>query len=405
MSLRSIGQVITAGLFLAGICIGIAYFSIPILTGIAGFIPGALMTFMVWIFSLAIGLLYAEATLTQPDGSNLASISHALLGRVCMIILSIVFCINLITYLASYAYFTAEFFQWFFEKTFHISLSPFTAELFSTLPFCLIVFLGVQFSMRLNALLVIGLLIAFILMCYQGSATVVSTRLLEQHWTYTIFSVPILFSALGFVGIVPVLCTYLDRSPTKIRITLVLGTTIPFILYIFWQWFMLGSFPVSKFWVLYEEGANSQDVISLVQIIPQIQYFLNFTLFFSMATSLIGNGVAIVEFFSDLLHIPLKNRTGLLRLGLCCIAFGLILLAGLYKGEFFISLIQKFTAPLGSILINGMIPVFMVIQTRYLQKLPGPRILGGGTFTLFALGLCLLILIYLEGVGFISSQM
>lgn len=402
MSFRSVVQVLTAGLFLAGICLGIAYFSIPILTGIAGFLPGSLMTFIVWVFSLSIGLLYAEATLTQPDGSNLASISYALLGRVWMIILSIVFCINLITYLASYAYFTAEIFQGFFETTFHISLSPFLAELLSTFPFALIVFLGVQFSMRLNALLVLGLLVAFTLMCYQGSTSILSTRF-EQHWTYTIFSVPILFSALGFVGIVPVLCTYLDRNPTKIRLSLFIGTVIPFIVYIFWQWFLLGSFPVSQFWVLYEEGANAQAIIALVQTIPKLKHFLNFTLFFSMATSLIGNGVAVVDFLSDLLHIPLKKRRGMPRLVLCSIAFGLTFLAALYKGEFFISLIQKFTAPLGSILINGLIPVFMVIQARYLQKLPGPKMLGGGSVSLFILGIGLLILIYLEGVGFISS--
>ncbi len=402
-SLRSIGQVITAGLFLAGICLGIAYFSIPILTGIAGFIPGCLMTLLVWIFSLAIGLLYAEATLTQPDGANLASISYALLGKTWMIILSIVFCINLVTYLASYAYFAAEFFQWFFERAFHISISPLMAELFSTLPFCLIVFLGLQFSMRLSSLLVIGLLISFILMCYQGSTSVVSTRLLERHWTYTIFSVPILFSSLGFVGIVPVLCTYLDRSPTKIRLTLVMGTVIPLVIYIFWQWFMLGSFSVSKFWVLYEEAANSGSVISLTQTIPNVKYFLNFLVFFSMATSLIGNGVATVEFLRDLLHMPLKKCRGLPRLAICCFVFGLTLLAALYQGQFFISLIQKFTAPLGSILINGMIPVLMVVQARYLQKLQGPRMLSGGSISLFALGLCLLILIYLEGVEFISS--
>lgn len=403
MSLRSIGQVITAGLFLTGICVGIAYFSIPILTGIAGFIPGCLMTLIVWIFSLAIGLLYAEATLTQPDGANLASISYALLGRTWMVILSIVFCINLVTYLASYAYFIAEFFQWFFSTTFHIPLSPFTAELLGTLPFCLIVFLGVQFSMRVNVLLVIGLLVAFSLMCYQGSTSVAPTHLLERHWTYTIFSVPILFSALGFVGIVPVLCTYLDRNPTKIRITLMIGTVLPLILYIFWQWLILGSFSVSKFWVLNEERANSRAVISLAQTIPHIKYFLNFTIFFSMATSLIGNGIAIVEFLRDLLHLPLKKRSDLPRLGICCFIFGLTLLAALYQGQFFISLIQKFTAPLGSILINGMIPVFMVVQARYLQKLPGPRMLGGGTISLLVLGLCLFILIYLEGVGFISS--
>lgn len=403
MNFKSISQVLTAGLFIAGICIGIAYFSIPILTGIAGFIPGSLMTVIVWIFSLAIGLLYAEATLTQPDGSNLASISYALMGRAWMVILSIFFFINLITYLASYAYISTEFIQWLFQETMNISLAPFTAELLSTLPYFLIVFLGVRFAIRFDMLLMIGLIVSFCLMCYQGSAFILPQRLMERQWTYVIFSVPLLFSAQGFTGIVPVMCTYLDRNPTKIRIALLIGTVIPLIIYIFWQWFMLGSFSAGTFWVMYEGGSDLEAVIELAQTIPNLTYLLNFTIFFSMTTSLIGNGITMVEFLSDLFKIPLENRKGWSRLGLSCLVFGLTLFAALYKGHFFITLIQKITAPIGSILINGMIPVLMVIQARYFYKLPGPRMLRGGSVSLFAMGICLLILIYLEGVEFISS--
>ncbi len=395
-------RAILAALFIAGICIGIAYFNVPILTGIIGFIPGTVMTVIVWVFTLSICLLYAEATLTQPDGANLASISYALLGRTWMVILSIFFIINVISYLASYAYVTTEFLQWFFQDRWHHILPPFAAELLSLLPPLIIIYLGVKFSIHVQALLMVGLFVSFILLCYWGSGSVVPSRLLESQWTYTIFSVPILFSAFGFAGIVPVICTYLKRNPFHIKFALWIGSVIPLIIYIFWQWFMLGSFSSDNFWVLFEKKASLDSVVALAQTIPHIIYPLNYLIFFSMITSLIGNGTTMVEFFSDLFKIPLQERKGWIRLGLSCLVFALTFLASFYKGQFFVSLVQTVTASLGAFLTNGIIPLIMVIQARYFYKLQTPRLLGGGTVTLFLLGSGLLLLLYLEGVDYIS---
>ena len=67
---------------------------------------------------------------------------------------------------------------------------------------------------------------------------------------------------------------------------------------------------------IYERGANPLEaVIALAQTIPNLTYALNFTIFFSMATSLIGNGIVMVEFLSDLFQDPFGKTNRLVPLG------------------------------------------------------------------------------------------
>jgi tyrosine-specific transport protein len=401
--MKKLGKIFSAAIFIASICTGISYFSIPVYSGIAGFVPGIFVTIIVWLLTLAIGLLYAEATLGQPDGSNLFTISRALLGRFWMIVLGIIFSFDLVTYLVSYATLTSQFMQWLVVQILNLQISFFTANILGTVPYAIIVMLGFSFSIRINVLLMSALCVSFALTIYYGAEFVEASRLMKQDWTYVIFSIPILFSALGFVGIVPAICTYLERDPKKIKLSIWIGTSIPLILYIFWQWFMLGAIPSGTYWEMYELGQDMEQVIAIAQTFPQIIYFLNFTALFSMATSLIGIGTSFVEILSDGLKIPVEKRKGWKRILITTLIFVVTLIAALLKGHFFISLIQRIIAKLGVALINGIVPIWMVMQARYFYKIPAPAMVPGGGLTLFFLAIGVFILIYLEGLEFIHS--
>lgn len=401
--MRKKGSVFTATFFIAGACIGVSYFTVPILTGIAGFIPAVVLTFVAWGFSLSIGLLYAEATLGQPDGANLVSISRVLLGKVWMTILSLVFFIITMSYLTAYTFFTEHFLQTFFKETFHTALHPFLGGLLCTLPLLFIIFLGIHFSCRANVLLMIGLAISFFLTIYLGTHFIVTERLFKLQWIYILFAVPNLFSAFGFVVVIPSLCTYLNRDAKKIRLSIILGTLITLVVYLFWQWFMIGSISAGTLWVNYEEGANIDKVFSIVEHFPHITYFLNFTLFFSMVTSFIANGIAVVDFLGDGFKLPLAQRTGWKRLAICGLVLLIVLPFSLIRGHPFLHVIQNFGAPLGEVMLNGIIPVWMVAQARYFYSIRAPQLLPGGQFSLIILGIAIFILIYLEGIVFIRS--
>lgn len=397
------GSTFKAALIIAATCMGVSYFTLPILTGIAGFLPALFITLFFWGFTLATGLLYAEATLSQPDGANLLSISRALLGKTWMVFFAIVFSVNMLGYLSAYTFFIEQCLQWFFKTLFHIQIPSLAVSLLSTLPLFFILFLGLAFSLNINAVLMIGFVFSFFLTIFWGSAFVDQNYLLKKEWSYLYLAVPTLLASFGFISIIPSLCTYLNRDPKKIRSSIWIGTLITLVAYFFWQWLMIGSVSDTTFWVNFEEGVELSKVFTLAQRFPRVHTVLNFTLFFSMITSLLGHGIATVDFVSDGFKLPVEQRKGWKRLAVCLALFLLIFFVSVIKGHLVLRLLQRFTTPFGAVLINAIIPVWLVAQTRYVHSISAPVMLKGGPISLIVLGVIIFILIYLEGIVFIRS--
>jgi tyrosine-specific transport protein len=395
-------RLIIASLFIAATLIGAAYFLVPIFTGIAGFFPSVIMTILIWGFTLATALLYAEATLSQNDGANLFSLTRNLIGKYSALFFSIIFFLTLMSYLAAYTYFNEKFFTWFFSTYLHQELNPFLNSFISTAPYFCVIFFGIRFSFNINALLAIGLGISLLFTFAFGQKFVEPARLFQNQWIYIFYSVPTLFNAFGFMAVIPPVCTYLNRQPKLIIWSAVIGAGFTLIVYIAWQWLLIGSIPAATFWVDFEEGAKIEQIFSLVQTFPKIAFILNFTLFFSMITSMIGNGLAAVEFIADAFKVPLQQRKpGWTRLYICLSLFIIILLFSWIKEQPLLYLLQKFTAPLGQVLVEGIVPLWLVIQARYVFSLQSTRMLGGGKIALMVIGVAIFILIYLEGIMFI----
>ena len=74
-------KTVSGTLLIAGTTIGAGMLGIPLVTAKAGFIPAMGITFAVWLFMAATGLLYLEATLWMHEGANVLSMSRRFLGR------------------------------------------------------------------------------------------------------------------------------------------------------------------------------------------------------------------------------------------------------------------------------------------------------------------------------------
>src|SRR5580658_748713 len=74
-------KTLSGTLLIAGTTIGAGMLGIPLLTAKAGFLPAVGITAAVWVFMLATGYLYLEATLWMHEGANVLSMSRRFLGR------------------------------------------------------------------------------------------------------------------------------------------------------------------------------------------------------------------------------------------------------------------------------------------------------------------------------------
>src|SRR5476649_2881490 len=74
-------KAVSGTLLVAGTTIGAGMLGIPLVTARAGFIPAVGITILVWLFMLATGLLFLEATLWMHRGANVLSMSRRFLGK------------------------------------------------------------------------------------------------------------------------------------------------------------------------------------------------------------------------------------------------------------------------------------------------------------------------------------
>jgi len=120
-------------------------------------------------------------------------------------------------------------------------------------------------------------------------------------------------------------------------------------------------------------------------------------------TSFIGFYIVLIDVTSDGLRIAPEHRIGVKRF---LITATLIILPicfyYLFHNVFAGSFIQKFLGPVVIIFITSVLPIWWVINSRYLRKNSTPRFLPGGAWMIGVIIFALVILCYLEGVELVS---
>src|SRR3990167_7523240 len=122
-------KLISATLLIAGTSIGAGMLGIPLVTASSGFIPSLILTFVVWLFMYATGLLFLEATLWMHDGANVLSMTNKFYKRKGKILAGITFVF--LYYCLMVAYFSggAPLLSFFLEFFLNIKISSFVSIL------------------------------------------------------------------------------------------------------------------------------------------------------------------------------------------------------------------------------------------------------------------------------------
>ena len=76
------GHFIGAIFLVAGTCIGGGILALPLLTGLAGFLPSSLMLLLCWLFMTSTGLLYLEVNIWLGSDIHIIGMARRLLGPI-----------------------------------------------------------------------------------------------------------------------------------------------------------------------------------------------------------------------------------------------------------------------------------------------------------------------------------
>lgn len=384
-------KTLSGTLLIAGITIGAGMLGIPLLTAKAGFLPAMGITTLVWLFMLATGFLYVEATLWMHEGANVLSMSRRFLGRSGRLFSGAIFLFLYYCLMVAYYAAGSPIFTELVQGAFSVSLPGFWGYLVYGLVFGAIVAFGMKAVDRINYILTIAMFLSYAALIGVGTPLVSSERFVTNDWSKVVFAAPILFSAFGYHNVIPSLTVYFNRNTKILRRSIFWGTFSGLIVYLLWQWLIIGAVPTSAIENALAQGQPATAALQTLTDAPWVMQAAQFFAFFAIITSMLGVAFSMVDFLADGLKI---RANGVLRVLLCFLVFLPPFLFSVLDPSIFVLAIG-FAGGFGEAFLNGLLPVAMVWVGRYKRQLGGQEQLPGNKTmlgVLFAFGLAVMIL-------------
>ena len=393
----SIATVISAMFLVAGTCMGGGMLALPVSTGVNGFIPSSLMMALCWMAMTFSALLLLEVNLWMKEGAHIITMADTFLGPIGKLICWIVFLF--ISYASTVAYTAAGgtlilhsthyFLGWLLSK-------EMACFIFITF-FGGLIYLGSRIVGRVNAILFIAMIVAYIGLVGTGIHEVKISNLKQVYWPTSFLAIPLLLTSFSFQTMLPSLTPYLKRHASSLRWAIVGGTTLTFLVYLIWQWLVLGIVPIEGHKGLSEALEVGEPITQFLRHhiqSPWIAILAEYFSFFALVTSFLGMALGLFDFLSDGLSIP-NRGWGKVVLSLL-IMIPTFIFAAYFERVFLLAL--ETSGGFGDTILNGIIPVAMVWIGRYIFHFPNEnRLFGGkglliGILLFFSFGLLLEIL-------------
>lgn len=386
------GSVVGGTLLIGGSCIGAGMLALPIMTGLAGFIPSLLMFICAWAFMTATALLMIEVNSWFKDQVNIVSMVGHSLGKF-FSILSWVFYLFLfyallVAYISGSGNLTSTFLNWSFSWKVPI----WAGSLFFVLLFGALVYLGTRPVDLWNRVLMAGKIAAYLGMVILGVSYVTPKFLLYTKPSYVFFSLPVLVISFGFHNMIPTLFSYMGGDLKRIRLTIMSGSLFALLIYIVWEIIVLGIVPQEgQFGIIESLKADREAAQSVAGLLGSswMSSCAQALGFFAILTSFLAQSLALVHFLSDGFKIKSEGRE---NIKMCALALLPPLIFSLIYPQLFFKALN-FAGGICAVILFGIFPVLMVWRGRYKKQIYSSyQVFGGKPLLLIILFFSLFIL-------------
>lgn len=339
-------RILGGTLLIAGVSIGGGIASLPQATVAAGFFPTVAALLLNGSVMLMTGLFLAKLCLAFDEKVNLLTLSSHFLGKWGRWVTGggylLLFYSLIVAYLGGIGESLAQLF----------SFSP-SWIILGTSSLAFLLFLGgIRWIDRCNRLLMIGLFLTLSSLLAFGWRRVDSALISRTEWSKVSSAFPLILTSFGFQGTVPSLVDYLGRRWSSIWKAIVLGCMIPLLVYVAWEYTVLGLLPPDSF------VGESSCLVPLMKKLrePLVNRINSIFFFFIFSTSLLGVSLGLIDFLSDGLSLPAKGKARALLLFF--IFFPTTCFTLLSPHLFFSAL--KYGAAPAAIWILGILPSWMM---------------------------------------------
>lgn len=374
------GTVFGGSLLVAGTTIGGGMLALPVLTSLGGFVPSLLIYFLCWAFMACTGLLFLEISLAVGNDANIVTMAKRTLGlpgkiAAWVLYLFLFYCLTL-----AYVVGCGDV----VSNILHEKIPDWAGSFIFVAIFAPFVFAGAKAVGKLNIYLVGFLAFFYFVFVFLGFSHVRLELLSYSNWSMSLKALPIAFTAFAYQGIIPTLVSYMDYDHKKIRKVILIGSFIPLVTYIVWQWLILGIVPTYGPGGLAEALQNGDNAVyPLKHFIesPWIYFVGECFAFFALLTSFLGVTLGLLDFLADGLQL---KKTPVNKFFICSLIFVPPLIIGFIQPGLFLQALD-FAGGFGCSLLLGLLPILMVWRGRYYLGFESESKLPGGKFVLVLL--------------------
>ena len=358
--LRLAPKTFTAALLVAGTCIGGGMLALPVAGGLAGFIPGLLTLFIVWILMSATGLCLVEVGCwMQKSDAHIITMASTILGRWAKWLIWVLFLFISYASLTAYTAGCGSLFAESLSSLLKTNISKTTGCWLFVLAFGPLLLGSRSLLGRANNVLFVLMVVAYFVIIGRGIGLVETENLLRHDWSFAYLAIPLIITAFSYQTMVPSLHSFLDNNKRSLRAAVLLGTTLALAAYALWQLVIFGSVPLegsSGLSAAFEAGEPATFCLSRLTSSAAVTHASFFFALFALVTSFLGIGIGLVDFLSDGLKIQRKGG-GAIALGLLVLVPSLFFAIS-YERIFLIAL--DISGGFGDTILNGIIPLAML---------------------------------------------
>lgn len=377
------GSVLGSTALVVGTTVGAGILALPAVTLPSGVVPSTVLLIAVWIYALISALLIAEASLNAMRLEGRVSV-----GLLAMVENTLGFvgariaggAYLFLHYALLVAYITqggeilvSVLVKWGIQNV----LPAWVGTMMFALLFGGMMYLGREkFVEKLNSAFVAIVIASFLGLLLLGVGQVKSVQLSFQNWSALGSAASVMFVALFYHNVVPVVVTQLEGDRSKICQSIVIGSLIPLVMFLAWNAVILGS--VSPDAV---QAADSRTVFDPLQVLRSggagewLGVLVSIFSEFAIATSFIGFVYGLLDFFKDISIVAKDESANRLPL------YSLVLLpsvsVGIVNPNIFLTALD-YVGTFSISVLGGIIPALMTWKQRqHLNSMSQPLVPGG----------------------------
>lgn len=349
-----------------GTTIGGGMIVLPAVVGVYSLYSAIGLLIIVWLVNTLIALIFLEANYYLPSQANLISLAKRLLGPWGAWIAWLTSLIFLFSILCAYLTGMMEIIGPFFESSI-FSIPKIYLAIAIALMIAFPIYFGAKYISAVNNFIVIGMFITFFTLLIFLAFAMSIDNLFVTKIRFPIMSLPIVFTSFGFLIIVPSLRTYLNDQVRSLKISIIMGSLIPLIIYCLWITVVLCLIPKATLQLILvapEPIKNLTRELIFATGNLEVSILIQLFIFLAITSSFIGTSLGLYDFLADGLKIT-KTKIG--RIKLLILTFLPPIIFSLSQTHLFISALGF--AGFLSALLFGLYPIFLTWSGRYIFKL------------------------------------